>query len=46
MSKRGGKKKREKKSSLQNQTWVPLMNGRNDRSCANLGSQVSLLHVI
>ena len=35
----GGKKKKGKKksSSPQNRTRVPLMNGHNDRSCANLG---------
>ena len=37
----GEKKKRrekeKKKSSPQNRTRVPLMNGHNDRSCANLG---------
>ena len=35
--KRREKEKRKKKSSPQNRTRVPLMNGHNDRSCANLG---------
>ena len=32
-----GEKKKKKKSSPQNRTQVPLMNGHNDQSCANLG---------
>ena len=33
----GGKRRGKKRSSPQNRTWVPLMNGHNHRSCANLG---------
>ena len=35
--KKSREKKKKKKNSPQSRTRVPLMNGHNDRSCANLG---------